>query len=71
MRIQKTTTPIEVVDINKWFQTFNVGSRCEKYERFANGNLNDQYDFTAFKRKQDKNRRLEFFKNFKLASIWS
>ena len=71
MRIQKTTTPIEVVDINKWFQTFNVGSRCEKYERFPNGNLNDQYDFTAFKRKQDKNRRLEFFKNFKLASIWS
>ena len=71
MKIQKTTIPEEIIEINKWFQTFNVASRCEKHTRFANENLNDHYDFSQFKRKQDKSRRLEFFKNFKLIDIWS
>ena len=47
LKIQRTTSPENTMDINEWYEMFKIGSRCSKYTREETGSwLNDQYDFS-------------------------
>jgi hypothetical protein len=69
MKIQKSIFPENRMDINTWYETFNVASRCEKYIRSTGDHLNDQYNFNKLKEQDSKMSIINFFKKFKLIDL--
>lgn len=69
MRIQKSIFPEDRMDINTWYETFNVASRCEKYITSTGNHLNDQYNFNKLKEQDSKISIINFFKKFKLIDL--
>ena len=60
LKIQRTTSPENTIDINEWYEMFKVGSRCSKYTREETGSwINDQYDFSKL---SNNTEALGFFK---------
>ena len=61
LKIQRTTSPENTMDINEWYEMFKVGSRCGKYTREETRSyLNDQYDFSKL---SDNTEALGFFRS--------
>jgi hypothetical protein len=70
LKVKSSYFPEKTLEINEWYQTYKVGSRCPKYTREETGvYINDLYDHSKLFNRTDKFSFSGLLKSLKLIDL--